>query len=163
MLLLMMKISSSLSEANFAQRLACVSFAQWKTSETNSEAIVSFAIPRCFCAPLSLNEIPSFAQRELPSLSEAPIFCIISKPNNVNLNLFAQNLFLNCAGAVPQTLIDQFSKKRTKPTQKHTKTVKTTTMHKNITNQNTNEKTYKVGDLTIKHNKNNGKGPRNRR
>ena len=42
------------------------------------------------------------------------------------------------------------------------KTLKTITKHKNHKHHNTNENTYKVGDLSMKYNKNNRKGPRNR-
>lgn len=77
------KISASLSEAPFAQRLARFSFAQQKTKETRTKATVSFPFPRCFCVPLSLSKIPNFAQQEHPSLSEASFFCIVSEPNNI--------------------------------------------------------------------------------
>jgi len=78
------KMEPSLSEGRFAQRTTRWQPRSASNQRTKSRSYCKLGIIRCSFAPLSLSEIGTFAQRDIPSLSESGISCINILHNSTN-------------------------------------------------------------------------------
>ena len=78
------KTGPSLSEGRFAQRITRWQPRSASNQRAKSRSYCKLGIIRCSFAPLSLSESGTFAQRDIPSLSECGISCINILYNSTN-------------------------------------------------------------------------------
>lgn len=152
-----------LRERSLAQRPTCCSLTSRETSESITIDTVSLTFPRsCLAAPSlgknhsSRSARASFAQRNFNFLHNN------SSKNIIQLDLICSKMHPQPRWSCASNTYCSMLQKAHEIYIKHTKMVKTTQTHKNKTKHNININTHKVGDFMTKHDKNNGKGPRNR-